>query len=411
MRDNRETRSAQLKLVFVNRFFHPDISGTAQMLGDVAFHLAARGHEVTVITSRQLYQDPAARLAERENVAGVEVFRVKSTSFGRGNLPGRALDYLTFYLSAAFALWRAARPDVTVVAKTDPPLLSVPAALVCRLRGARLVNWLQDLFPEVAQAAGARFATGWTGRLLGWLRDRSLLRAECNVVLGERMAANLRARGVADKRIAVIPNWADGEAITVVERDANPLREQWGLSASFVAAYSGNMGRVHEFETILDAAKRLKQDAGVRFLLIGDGRWRPWIEDRVRSEKLESVLLKPYQPREKLSLSLGIGDVHLVSLQPRMEGLVVPSKFYGIAAAGRPVIYVGDPDGEIPRILARHDIGITVRPGDVDALAAALAELRANPQKRLAMGARARALFEAEYDKPIALAKWEAVLG
>jgi colanic acid biosynthesis glycosyl transferase WcaI len=377
------------------------------MLGDLAFHLTARGHEVTVITSRQLYQDPHARLAEREKVAGVEVFRVGSTSFGRGSLPGRALDYLTFYLSAAFALWRAARADVTVVAKTDPPLLSVPAALVCALRGARLVNWLQDLFPEVAQAAGARFAMV---RVLAWLRDRSLAHAACNVVLGERMAARLRARGLPDERIAVIANWADGEAIKPVEHAANPLRRDWGLAESFVAAYSGNMGRVHEFETILDAAKRLKQDAGVRFLLIGDGRWRPWIEDKVRGERLESVLLKPYQPREKLSLSLGIGDVHLVSLQPRMEGLVVPSKFYGIAAAGRPVIYVGDPDGEIPRILVRHDIGIAVRPGDVGGLVAALVELRANPHKRLAMGARARALFEAEYDKPIALAKWDMML-
>jgi colanic acid biosynthesis glycosyl transferase WcaI len=377
------------------------------MLGDLAFHLVARGHEVTVISSRQLYQDPDARLAERESVAGVEVLRLRTTSFGRGGLPGRALDYVTFYLSAAFALWRTARAGVTVVAKTDPPLLSAVAALVCTLRGARLVNWLQDLFPEVAQAAGARFAMV---RVLAWLRDRSLARAACNVVLGERMAAQLRARGLPDERIAVIANWADGEAIRPLEHAANPLRRDWGLSEGFVAAYSGNMGRVHEFETILNAARRLRQDAGVRFLLIGDGRWRAWIEDEVRRDRLDAVMLKPYQPREGLAMSLGVGDVHLVSLQPRMEGLVVPSKFYGIAAAGRPVIYVGDPDGEIPRILARHDIGITVRPGDVEGLVAALLELRANPQKRLAMGARARALFEAEYDKPIALAKWDMML-
>jgi len=297
-----------------------------------------------------------------------------------------------------------------VVAKTDPPLISVPAALVCRWRGARLVNWLQDLFPEVAQAAGARLAQGWTGRLLAWLRDRSLARASCNVVPGERMAARLRARGVPGDRIAVIPNWADGEAIRPLEHAVNPLRREWGLADSFVAAYSGNMGRVHEFETILDAARRLRHDAGVRFLLIGDGRWRARIEDEVRRERLDAVMLKPYQPRENLAMSLGVADVHLVSLQPRMEGLVVPSKFYGIAAAGRPMVYIGDPDGEIAQIVSRHGIGVAVRAGDAEALASALRELRADPGRRLAMGARARALFEAEYDKPIALARWAMAL-
>lgn len=396
-----------MKVVFVNRFFHPDISATAQMLGDLAFDLAARGDDVTVIASRQLYQDPRARLSSLEDVAGVKVVRVRTTSFGRASLPGRVLDYATFYLSTFIALWRTARPGVTVVAKTDPPLVSVPAAAACRLRGARLVNWLQDLFPEVAGAAGARVPMF---RVLAWLRDRSLARAACNVAVGEQMAARLRARGVPSGRIAVIPNWADGNAIQPLEHAANRLRRDWGLGEAFVAAYSGNMGRVHEFETILGAARRLRGEAGVRFVLIGDGRWRAWIEDEVRRERLESVLLKPYQPRENLALSLGLADVHLVSLQPAMEGLVVPSKVYGIAAAGRPLVYIGDPGGEIGELVARHAIGVAVRAGDAEALARALLELRADAGRRRAMGARARALFEAEYDKPIALAKWSAAL-
>ena len=170
------------------------------------------------------------------------------------------------------------------------------------------------------------------------------------------------------------------------------------------------MGRVHEFATILGAARRLRHEAGVRFLLIGDGRWRAWIEDEVRRDGLDAVMLKPYQPRESLAMSLGAGDVHLVSLQPSMEGLVVPSKVYGIAAAGRPLVYIGDPDGEIAGIVARHGLGLTIEPGDADGLVAALLELKQNPEERSAMGARARALFEAQYDKPIALSKWEIVL-
>jgi glycosyltransferase involved in cell wall biosynthesis len=246
--------------------------------------------------------------------------------------------------------------------------------------------------------------------MLAWLRDRSLARAACNVALGERMAARLRARGVSGERIAVIPNWADGEAIRPLEHAANPLRREWGLAEAFVAGYSGNMGRVHEFETILNAARRLRHERGVRFVLIGDGRWRAWIEEEARRDRLDAVLLKPYQPRESLTMSLGLADVHLVSLQPSMEGLVVPSKVYGIAAAGRPLVYIGDPGGEIGEIVSRYDVGLAVRAGDAEALATALLELRADPRRRLAMGARARALFEAQYDKPIALRKWGTAL-
>src|ERR1043166_3269501 len=171
-----------MRLLFANRYFPPDHSATSQMVGDLAVHLAKRGHEVVAITSRQRYDDASARLARRERVNGVDVVRVATTRFGRGFLPGRALDYATFYLSAFFAILRRARRGDTVVAMTDPPLLSVVAALACALRGARLVNWVQDLFPEVATALGMRVPGVMR------LRDWSLRRAAMNVALGERMA-------------------------------------------------------------------------------------------------------------------------------------------------------------------------------------------------------------------------------
>src|SRR5437868_5027237 len=140
------------RIVFVNRFFHPDHSATSQMLSDLSFHLAERGRRVEVVTSRQRYDDADAKLPPRETVRGVEVRRIWSTRFGRGFLPGRAVDYATFYISAFLALLRRATRDSTIVALTDPPLISVVAALAAMLRGAKLINWTQDLFPEVAEA-------------------------------------------------------------------------------------------------------------------------------------------------------------------------------------------------------------------------------------------------------------------
>ena len=143
-----------MQLISLNRFFHPDHSATSQMLSDLAFGLARRGWHVVVITSRQRHDAPLEPLPARECVGGVKIVRIWTSSFGRGALFGRLLDYLTFYLSASAMLWRLARRLDVVIAKTDPPMLMIIAAPICRLRGAQLVNWLQDIFPETAQSLG-----------------------------------------------------------------------------------------------------------------------------------------------------------------------------------------------------------------------------------------------------------------
>src|SRR5664279_996836 len=184
------------RLIFVNRFFHPDHSATSQILSDLAFHLAESGFDVHVLTSRQIYDDPSRVLPAQESVRGVHAHRVWATRFGRGKLLLRAIDYLTFYLSATAKLAALADSKTVVIAETDPPLLSVPCALVTWLRRSALVNWTQDLFPEVAErlhVPGIAFGAP----ILRWLRNASLKRARTNVVLGEGMAARLRTEGIA----------------------------------------------------------------------------------------------------------------------------------------------------------------------------------------------------------------------
>src|SRR5262249_26710276 len=194
------------------------------MLSDLAFALAEQGQAVCVITSRQRYDAPHERLPARETVKGVSVYRLWTSRFGRANLLGRAMDYATFYAAAAWLLWRLARRGDVVIAKTDPPMLSLIAAPACRLRGARLVNWLQDIFPETAEAlrVGGRTANALY-RALRWFRDRSLRAAHTNVVLGERMAERVCGLGISPERVRVIANWADGSTIGPIEREANSL--------------------------------------------------------------------------------------------------------------------------------------------------------------------------------------------
>lgn len=400
----------KLRILFVNRYFFPDHSATSQMLCDLAFWLAGRGWEVGVITSRQRYDDAQALLPETEVVRGVRVHRVWTSRFGRASLAGRAMDYLTFYASAFRALLRQLDQGDFLVAKTDPPLISVVARVAARLRGARLINWIQDLFPEVARALGVRFADGATFRALQWLRDRSLHRADMNVVIGERMAARLRQLGIPDTRLRVIPNWADGDALFPVSVQSNPLRQQWAPGEKFVVMYSGNLGRAHDFDTLLGAVRHVRHRQDLVFLFVGAGHQRKAMEAAFKDAGIDNVRFEPYQPRDRLCHSLNVGDLHLVSLKPELEGLIVPSKFYGVAAVGRSVLFVGDPAGELGALVTRENCGVAVRPGDSQAVADAIVRLADDPALRALQGRNARRLFEREFSLATAMQSWESLL-
>jgi colanic acid biosynthesis glycosyl transferase WcaI len=419
-----------VRVFFVNRYFYPDHSATSQMLADLAFALADRGHRITVVTSRLCYDDPTKRLPARETVRGVEVIRIATTGFGRAGLPGRAVDYVTFLLTAAWLLLRQVRGGDVVVAKTDPPLLSIVTTPVVRLRGAHPVNWFQDIFPEVVTALG--MARGSSSRVplavLRWLRDRALRKASLNVAIGERMAAELRRLGAAPGQIRVIPNWADGRLVRPIARGDNELRREWRLVDAFVVGYSGNLGRAHDSETILAAIALTQQaqavptgdaasvapvseparpDAAVEWLFVGGGAQLAKLKARIEQRGDRNVRFQPYQPRDRLSASLSVPDMHLITLRPDLEGFVVPSKYYGIAAAGRPAIFIGDPDGEIGRILIATGTGLVVAEGDGAALAGAIAALADDRHSADEMGRRARALFEEKYDLTFAVAAWD----
>ncbi|MFQ5545740.1 MAG: glycosyltransferase family 4 protein, partial [Acidiferrobacterales bacterium] len=254
---------------------------------------------------------------------------------------------------------------------------------------------------------GVHGVNDWLLAFVRRLRDASLRIARINVVLGDAMAVRLRHEGLNGKRVRVIHNWADGVVIQPQNETENVLRREWGLANKFVVGYSGNMGRAHEFATILDAAALLNGETRIVFLFIGDGAQRPWIEQSVEERGLQNFLFKAYQPQERLAQSLSVPDVHLVSMRSRLEGLMVPSKFYGIAAAGRPVLYVGDPNGEIGKILQEANCGVAIPEGDASSLTAQVRKLDSERDLCSDMGRNARAVFERRFERRGALNAWK----
>lgn len=398
------------KVIFVNRYFFPDESATSQMLSDLSFGLAQDGFSVHVLCSRQLYNDARAGLTPLETINGVIAHRVWTTRFGRDRLLGRAVDYLSFYLSSAWTLLKVLSRGDTVVAKTDPPLISIIAMAAAKMKGAHLVNWLQDIFPEVASQLGNNPLPQWMDVVVRKLRDSTLRAADMNIVLGERMREFLERRGIPAARICVIENWADsvtGPAKTAAE---SVLRAAFGLAGKFIVGYSGNLGRAHEFDTLLDAASLLSDDRDIVFLMIGGGAGMLALRQAVSRRGLDNFQFLPYQPRASLLDSLAAADVHWVSLLPALEGLIVPSKVYGILASARPVIFVGDPDGEIARLIGTAQAGITVAVGDAPDLKRQIVGLKTDHGRRESMGRNGYRLYLDNFTSQKALARWTRLL-
>ena len=394
------------RVVFVNRFYWPDHSATAQMLTDLAVELAARGWPVTVIASRLRY-DGGDLLPRRETHAGVTIERVTTSRFGRARLVGRAIDYASFYVTASLAAARLLRRGDIVVAKTDPPLLQIPLGLIARLRRARLINWMQDVYPELAVALGIGALRGLPAHLLIALRAHTLRRSARTVVIGERMGAMLAAAGAPAETLAEIHNWGD-DAVLAQTPGVSPLRSAWGLAPDrLVVAYSGNLGRAHDLETILGAARMLAtENAAVDFLFIGAGA----LGDRLDAAGLPNLHRRPYQAREDLPQSLGVGDIHWMSLRPELEGMIVPSKFYGAAASARPILFVGAPDGELARLIREHDCGWAFAPDDVLEIAALLRKLADDRGALESAGANARRMIEARFTRARSAERWDTLL-
>jgi glycosyltransferase involved in cell wall biosynthesis len=303
-------------------------------------------------------------------------------------------------------LLRLLAPGDLVVAKTDPPLISIAVARAAAWRGALLINWLQDLFPEVASVLAPKALPSWLQKGLLAARDKSLRAAVTNVVLSEGMRLRLAARGIDADRVEVIPNWANTVEVAPLTTAESQTRRRVGLGPCFVVGYSGNLGRAHEFETLLGAARLLQGDPDIAFLITGGGAKAAQLQEAVQAQNLSNLVFQDYQPPQLLGDSLAAADVHFVSLLPALEGLIVPSKIYGILAAARPAVFVGDPDGDVARLIRESHCGIAVPVGQSARLAAELRALRDDRPRLADMGRRARQLALSSYTSEHAVAHW-----
>jgi glycosyltransferase involved in cell wall biosynthesis len=390
-----------VRLLFVNRFYWPETPATGQLLADLAEGLAARGFEVEIVTSLP----PTA--SARETHRGVSIRRVRGTWLAaRAGALGKAADFASFLLGAIWQTWRRADRQTIVVALTDPPLLGVLLGIAARARGARMVHWVQDIYPEIAIV----LANAGLLRALIPLRDHAWRDAELCITLGSDMAARLRDAGVAASRVVIVPNWSLANTHAAPPGDIASLRAAWALKDKFVVLYSGNLGRVHDLEPILDLAAALDDDPRFAIVFIGDGAQRSSLEATANEKRLRNVSFHPPQARARLATTLALADAHLVTLRADCAELVFPSKLYGAAAAARPVVFVGPDRCEVARIVKEAGLGLTATRDAMPVLAAELRVLAGDPARR-ERHAAAAAAFAARHNHEAAIARWIAALG
>lgn len=377
-------------VLFVNRVFPPAPGATGELLDELAARLVREGWQVTVLAAR-----PAGVSVRSELKNGVRVEWVGGLPFTRASHWKRALSYLSLYPALLWRAWRLPRHAV-VVMLTDPPLQLVLGPFIRLFKRSFLVHWAQDIYPEVAEQLGVIRAGGLGARALRRVANFFLRRYDRTVAVGECMKERLVQRGLDAGRVEVIPNWADTESVIPLAHGQNAFRREHVPAGKFVVMYSGNFGLAHAFAPLLDAAERLQTaEPRVLFLLVGDGPRLKWIRDEIARRGLHNVTLLPPQPRAQLAASLGAADLHLASMLGELCGLVVPSKVYGILAAGRPVIFLGPRASEAARTVEQYRCGTILPDASGAQLAAAILAAHSQPAETAAAGRRARQAAEA----------------
>ena len=394
-----------MRICFFNRSYWPDVAATGQLLTELAEDLVRdHGCDVTIVTGYPLTGRDGVPAREVRN--GVRIVRAAGTTRDPKRFSGRALNYLTYFLSACWAgLW-IPRADL-VVAMTDPPIVGIAALLAARRHRARFVFLCQDIFPEVALLL-EDFRNETVNRALERVNRFLVRRADAIVALGETMKRRLvHGKGAEPSRVTVIHNWADCSALVPGPKD-NPFARAHGLRDRFVVMHAGNLGLSQNLDIVLDAAERLASHDGIRFVLVGDGSRRVALEAQARERLLANVTFLPYQPREDMAKSYASADLFLVSLKPGLAGYIVPSKLYSILAAGRPYVAAVEEDCEVVDITRTYRCGLVVAPGDADALAARVLEIYRNGPLAAELGQRAREAGLA-FDRPRQVAAYAAL--
>jgi colanic acid biosynthesis glycosyl transferase WcaI len=391
-----------VRILLLNLYYPPDTSATAKM-ADTVVHALAKDAEVTVLCGRPSY-DPSERRSWRlyraEQKGTIRIVRAGSTDFPRFSMKRRLLNYLTY---TALAVPRALfiRCDA-ILAMTDPPFEGIVGALVATAKRKPYFYNIRDMYPDMA-VGGAIVDPGLLVRIWERLHRWALRRAESVIVLGEDMRNRILEKGIPEERIQIVRDGADGAA--GVPLDAEVIRQIRG-GFRFVLLHAGNLGFYGAWETLIAAAQQLSgEDIG--FVFVGEGAQAARLQ--ALAAGMPNVRFLPFFPPGKIPSVLAAADAHLITVKRGLEGVVVPSKMYGILGAGKPIVAVAPPGTDAVALGQRLGFGVGVDPDRPEEVAEAVLLLARDPARCEQMG-RAALLAAPAFGRAAELERFRAIV-
>lgn len=327
---------------------------------------------------------------------------VRAPTYQTKSHTGRIISWLSYCFCALFRCWRQPRSALLFLV-SNPPILGIVGYLCKRLRKQRYVFLVHDIFPDALTNFGILKKTGLISRL--WERMNRLVYENAEVVftIGNKMAETLCRKFDCSKtlpsEIVTIPNWADTDWIRPISKEKNEFAKRYGQVGKLTVMYSGKLGHTHDIETIVGAAKTLKEDESVGFIIIGEGpKWKlvRAVKDR---DALDNLVVLEFQSEDVLPFSLSTADIFVVTLDKGCEGLSVPSKTYYAMAAGAALIGLCDDQSEVTQTIQQHRCGIVIAPGDIAGLVNGILALAGDESKLNSYRTNSRSAAEKFYSR------------
>lgn len=366
------------RLWIVSELFYPEQTSTGYFLSEIARGLAL-DWGVQVICAQPTYSEREITAAAHEIWEGVTIHRLRSSRFDKDLLGLRLINVVTFTLSCLFFALRHIRRGDAVLVVTNPPTVFPIVGWIARMKGAKGLLLVHDVYPDVLSVTGLLSSRGLVYRLLNWMVAWSCHQYERIIVLGRDMRAKLMSKSnLPPSSFTIIPNWADTEIVVPLPRNLNTFAARHAMGNTFTVQFSGNIGRTHDIETLLATAKSTAHYTHIRYWIIGYGA-KTGLLGESEVKELSNVHFLPRQPREELGAMLASADIIVIAFVPGMTGLSVPSRMYNVMAAGTPIVAMAEPESELALVVRECDCGWVIPPNDHAALTELIVDL-ASPE-------------------------------